>query len=371
MSEYQCYEFVALDRPLSAKQMAELRAISTRAEISATRFWNEYHWGDLKADPAKLLERYFDAHMYFANWGTRRLMLRIPKARVDVKSLKPFFRGGAMGLKTTATHAILDLCNDDEQSDYDEEQYSLTSMSAARAELMRGDLRPAYLAWLLGVEIGDVDEDATEPPVPAGLSTLTAAQQAMIEFLRIDRDLVAAAADASSATRDDRVPLRHWLTKLSVKEKDAWLGRAVENPDLALGGEMLRALRATAKAERSGGRRTVGELRALAEIKATEREQAEAARMRRAKAAAEAERQRRLARLSRDVEAAWGRLEKLVSSSSYDEAFTLAVDLREIAARDGLAASFERRFEGMRKRQQRRRGFFTRWRRADEYGRPW
>ena len=51
MSEYQCYEFVALDRPLIAKEMAELRGISTRAEITPTRFWNEYHWGDLKADP--------------------------------------------------------------------------------------------------------------------------------------------------------------------------------------------------------------------------------------------------------------------------------------------------------------------------------
>lgn len=76
MSEYQCYEFVALDRPLTTKQIAELRAISTRAEISPTRFWNEYQWGDLKVEPAKLMERYFDAHLYFANWGTRRLMLR-------------------------------------------------------------------------------------------------------------------------------------------------------------------------------------------------------------------------------------------------------------------------------------------------------
>ena len=33
MSEYQCYEFVALDRPLTAKHVAELHAISTRAEI--------------------------------------------------------------------------------------------------------------------------------------------------------------------------------------------------------------------------------------------------------------------------------------------------------------------------------------------------
>jgi hypothetical protein len=67
MSEYQYYEFVAIDRPLTAKQMAELRAISTRAEITSSRFQNEYQWGDLKADPAKLMERYFDAHLYFTN----------------------------------------------------------------------------------------------------------------------------------------------------------------------------------------------------------------------------------------------------------------------------------------------------------------
>jgi hypothetical protein len=85
MSEYQSYEFVALDRPLTSKQMAELRAISTRAEITPTRFWSEYEWGDLKADSADLVERYFDAHLYFANWGTHRLMLRVPAARVDRK----------------------------------------------------------------------------------------------------------------------------------------------------------------------------------------------------------------------------------------------------------------------------------------------
>jgi hypothetical protein len=90
MSEYQCYEFVALDRPLTSKEMAELRAISTRAEITPTRFWNEYQYGNLKTDPAKLVERYFDAHIYLANWGTHRLMLRMPTNRVDVRGLRPY-----------------------------------------------------------------------------------------------------------------------------------------------------------------------------------------------------------------------------------------------------------------------------------------
>ena len=55
MSEYQCYEFLALDRPLTTAEMAQLRDISSRAEISTNRFWNEYHWGSLNADPQQLL----------------------------------------------------------------------------------------------------------------------------------------------------------------------------------------------------------------------------------------------------------------------------------------------------------------------------
>ena len=57
MSEYQYYEFLALDQPLTNAQMAELRRCSTRAEISSTRFFNEYHWGDLKGDPKRWMEQ--------------------------------------------------------------------------------------------------------------------------------------------------------------------------------------------------------------------------------------------------------------------------------------------------------------------------
>ena len=38
MSEYQYYEFLAIDRPLSEQEQAELRELSTRARISATSF---------------------------------------------------------------------------------------------------------------------------------------------------------------------------------------------------------------------------------------------------------------------------------------------------------------------------------------------
>ena len=61
MSEYQYYEFTAVDRPLTTREQAELRSLSTRADITATSFVNTYEWGDFKGDPRQLMERYFDA----------------------------------------------------------------------------------------------------------------------------------------------------------------------------------------------------------------------------------------------------------------------------------------------------------------------
>jgi hypothetical protein len=59
MSEYQYYEFQALDRPLTPKQMSELRAVSSRAQITPGSFVNVYNWGDFKGDPTRWMERYF------------------------------------------------------------------------------------------------------------------------------------------------------------------------------------------------------------------------------------------------------------------------------------------------------------------------
>ncbi len=368
MSEYQCYEFVALDKPLTSKQMAALRAISTRAEISPTRFWNEYEWGDLKADAAKLVERYFDAHLYVARWGTHRLMLRAPVARVDAKRLRAYFTSDAATARVAGQHLIVDLHSEDEGADdYEEGESSLATLAPLRAELMRGDLRVAYLAWLLAVRADGISERTVEPEVPPGLSELTAPQKAMVEFLRIDEDLISAAAEGSGQPSDDRAAMRKWALALPPRAKDEWLRRAIDAPDLALGGELLRAFRAGAKlAPRLAGRRTVAQLLAGAEKHRGQRERAETARAEKAKRAAEAARTKRLEALAKRVDEAWAKLEALVAGSAYEEAVKLASDLRDLAKRDGASASFGRRFEAMRKRQLRRRGFFDRWKRENE-----
>ena len=69
VSEYQYDEFAAIDRPLTSEQMSRLRALSTRATITPTRFCNFYTWGDFKGDPLALMEEYFDAFVYVTNWA--------------------------------------------------------------------------------------------------------------------------------------------------------------------------------------------------------------------------------------------------------------------------------------------------------------
>lgn len=269
MSEYQSYELIALDRPLTATEMAELRSVSTRAEITPTRFWNEYQWGDLKADPAKLLARYFDVHVYFANWGTRRLMFRLPITAVDVTALQPYFPGASATLTTTAEHVILDLVSevDDPEDDWFEAGHLTGSLTPLRAGLLGGDLRMVYLAWLLTVQAGEVGARALEPPPPGGLGTLPAPLVALAAFLRVDQDLLAAAADP--ATHDgqakDTGRFSEWVKRLPASERDRWLLRAADNPSLALGSELLGEFHRTHPPATSGQHRTAARLLARAE----------------------------------------------------------------------------------------------------------
>ncbi len=368
MSEHQVYEFVALDRPLTEKQMAELRAISTRAKITPSRFWNEYHRGGLAADPAQLLLRYFDTHLYSANWGSRRLMLRLPREGLDVKALKACFpAGGPSTFKVVRASVVLDF-QLGEESYPDEEEASPGSLAALiplRTELQRGDLRAAYLAWLGAVQAGGMSSAAKEPLVPEGLDALSAAQQALVGWLRIDEDLLTAAARGVKTREDDSRAFRAWVRQLAPKEQTRWLLRAVDDPERPLGAELLRTFRAEHAPADPQPMRTVRELQTLRDVQRAARERAEAARVRAANAVAARNLQRRLTALSRDVDGAWSRLEHRVAASEYDEALRLAEDLRALAARDGELAGFMARFALLRGRQSRRRGFFDCWKRQD------
>src|ERR1019366_1469583 len=111
MSEYQYYDFKAIDRALTKAEMTALRSISTRAVITSTSFTNHYEWGDLKADPLKLLAEYFDASVYVANWGTRDLYLRLPQEAIDSKQLRAMLPGKSVRVRNAGKSLIVSFEN--------------------------------------------------------------------------------------------------------------------------------------------------------------------------------------------------------------------------------------------------------------------
>jgi hypothetical protein len=209
VSEYQFYEFLAIDRALTREEQEAVRALSSRAEITATRFTNSYEWGDLGGDPVRLVERYYDAHLYAADWGTRRVVLRVPKSAVVLRSVEPYCFDERVEAWTSPTHLVLDLCSEDEGADWTEvAEDALAVIAGVREELAAGDHRALYVAWLSAVgdwALEDDDEEeyqaVTEPPVPAGLAELTGAQRALADFLRVDPDLLAVAAEPTESAR--------------------------------------------------------------------------------------------------------------------------------------------------------------------------
>ncbi|MDG4793605.1 hypothetical protein [Micromonospora sp. WMMD1082] len=363
MSEYQYYEFTAVDRPLAARDQAELRSLSTRADITATSFVNTYEWGDFKGDPRKLMERYFDAHLYLANWGTRQLMLRLPKHGLDPAAVAQYCQGDSASAWTAGTHVIIDLHSEDEDGtdEWDLDGHGLlTSIIPVRAGLTAGDLRLLYLAWLRCVQSEEIADDEPEPPVPAGLGTLDAPLTAIAEFLRIDPDLIAAAAAGSapaSSGEPTAAQLRNWVVGLPARDKDAILTDLITGGDVHLRNRLLHRYRDAhpTVASTPTAARTAGELLATVADQRIERErrdaeQRERDRVRRERSAAAA-RQRHLDTLAVDQPAAWRRVDELIATKKpreYDAAVQLLVDLRDLAEGHGDSGLFQQRLAELR-----------------------
>jgi hypothetical protein len=243
MSEYQYYEFQAIDRPLTDKQMEELRSYSTRATITRTSFVNDYSWGSFKGDEDAWMEKYFDAFLYLANWGTHVLKLRLPARLLDLKTAQEYCVGDSAYAWEKNANVILSFTSEEEEGgEWVEGEGHLSSFISVRAELARGDLRVLYLGWLLCAQSGELDDEDVEPPVPPGLGKLSASLDSFADFLRIDEDLIHAAAGASAAleeVRPSHEEVRAWVAGLGAEEKNDILAKLIVDEDLTLATELL------------------------------------------------------------------------------------------------------------------------------------
>ena len=353
MSEYQYYEFQAIDRPLDAVARAALRELSSRADITASSFVNTYEWGEFRGDPKEVLACYFDLFLYLANWGSRRIAIRLPARLLDIESLGRFCHDECCACWTTGDHAVVDIWRDEiDAGDWVDGGGVLAGLVPLREDILRGDLRLFYLVWLMSVEDGLV-EDAASEPLP-GLAPLSPALAAAADFFDIDPDLVevAAASGAAAGSPDgERAAAADAVRALPAAEKDALLLRLYDG-ERHLDAELRRRMRAetTGASAVGGGQRTAGELREAARRLAADRERAAAA-------------ETYLNALARRGDASWDEVEALITNRNgrgYENAVRLIADLRELARRTGQEDAVTRRVDDIRARHGRKRRLIER-----------
>jgi hypothetical protein len=356
MSEYQYYEFLAIDRPLSTADMRWLRSLTTRAEITATSLTNTYHWGDFKGDPRELMNRCFDAHVYTSNFGIRRLMLRLPADAREQRAMKAYRGDCGVAFRPYPDGIVLDFALEGEPGEWDDDDDDgtgwMASLAPLRAELLDGDRRSLYLAWLLNVQFDALGADACEPPVPPGLGALSAPCEALADFLHIDRTLLAVAAEQSpalAATDTSEGEWRGLLADLTAAEKDSLLLQFLIHDDTAKRRSLRKRLRdrgarvaaepGTGKRRQASVGRTVGELATewRRRVAIAQKRAAVAAARERARVAEEQARARHehLTRVAARAAAVWDEARSLIQSRTpkgYEQAVALLADLRDASA---------------------------------------
>jgi len=267
VSTHQYYEFQAIDQPLTQEEQQAVARLSSRVDPHPRQAVFVYHWSNFPGNPRETLLKYYDAMLYLANWGSRQLMFRFPQSALDLEAVmaysQPLIVQDYLSLSTEDEYAILSVeFHDEEGQDWVEGSGWLPAMLTLRDDILRGDYRALYLAWLKVLEVDDLLGSVLEPPVPSGLRQLSSALRSFVEFFEIDERLIQVAAEASGSrkvTPDGW--LRRALSQLSGEERDAFLVRLAQGePHLSV--ELHRRLREVAPLSEpeQPSRRTVAQL---------------------------------------------------------------------------------------------------------------
>ena len=375
MSEYQYYEFQAVDRPLDEADRQALEALSSRARVTARSFTNHYNYGDFRGDPLDLVKRWFDLHLYLTNWGTRRLMIRVPGRFLDVARLEVFLRKVEwVEILESGENVIIDIhywTEEPGHSGWEEGEGWLDALGPLRADVLGGDARLFYLLWLTAVEAGDLDDDEEEP-LP-GIGPLTRALETFADFFHVAPDLVRASAERPADGVGGDLPadaVHGAVAAIPEAEKTALLQRLVDgDPHVATEvRSKVREAVASAAGEAPARRRTVADLRSRAaaireerEVAAAERREAE--RRRRAEEEEQARRVRLGILVARGMASVWREVETEVerrNAAGYKRAVGLLRDLQVLAEENGSMQEFAERVRSLRDRHARKRQFIMR-----------
>ncbi len=273
MSEYQYYEFQAIDRPLTREEQEAVARLSSRVEPHPRRAVFVYNYGDFRGNPEAVLAQYYDAMFYFANWGSRHLLFRFPAALVDAEALAQYCvatdddpPSEAITVESIGDYVVLGIRLDEEEGfGWVDGNGWLDRLIGLREALLQRDYRGLYLAWLKAITLEyNVDRDVLEPPIPPGLAALTPPLQAFVELFDVDADLLDNAAKRSPSLKPasvSRAKMRLALQGMAEADKDTFLLRLLEDePRLSLRLRQHLGLSPTAPSSNDSSRCAVGDL---------------------------------------------------------------------------------------------------------------
>lgn len=346
MSEYQYYEFLAIDKPLTHDDMDVLRGISSRATITPVSFTNEYNYGDFKGNPEKLMLAYFDAHVYVSSWMSARFMVRLPIEALDKKTAQAFAADYVLEFESSKTHwavtFTLDESEDYERFGMEDGTGWMARLTPIRDELLRGDLRSLYIGWLASVYEDMAEDDEEEPMFVEGLGNLTPAQKALAEFLEVDPDLLSGAGQDSPDIQNKESPQKlmdEWIAALPQSDINEVLKQLLQGKghqaERTIRNRFLAWRRSQSKGNHDVPPRSMEALwknADKAKLIRTENEK-RARKLREEKR--RKERETYLNNLSKDVSKAWKSVAKTLerkSGQAYDDACRSLVDISEAYA---------------------------------------
>lgn len=357
MSEYQYYEFLAIERELTSKEMSALRNISSRAEITPVSLTNVYNFGDFKGNPTDLVRQYFNAHVYMANWGTALFMINLPLEAISRETAETMQSADFLDFKVFKNLWVITWSLDDEPEDLDrfvmdDGRSWMKRLVPIREELLRGDLRSLYIGWLAAVAKEMIDDEELEPLSLEGLGSLTPAQQALAEFLEVDSDLLAGAGMGnpdSEQYEQKKEMMEKWLNTLSqerlLNATRLLLTGQGQQAERELKNEYYAWMRSLSDGSSGDDLRTVKEIRENADSAQKMRLERERLERKRQEEKRRQKRQAHLKELAQNTYQAWKEIQRTVARGSglaYKEVCQALIDLSEAYANYKDPESFQR-----------------------------
>ncbi|MBU0990237.1 MAG: hypothetical protein KJ823_08610, partial [Proteobacteria bacterium] len=270
---------------------------------------------------------------------------------------------------------IFEFISETDDHEWEEGEDWLSSLITLRSDILHGDYRCLYLGWLFCAQMGDFEDDGFEPSVPANFGNLNGPLKSFVDFMRIDADLVAVAAE-NSASKElhqaiDQKALSGWISNLPEKEKDDALLRLIKDHDPHLTAELVQRYQQTVSIKDTDGAdmkpRTVAYLISKGERHTAERKRRVAEQAAKEKAQKEREkaviREKYLNELAKRGDQVWKQVDEFIKTkqqADYDEAVRLLVDLRDIDKRNGNETAFKRKLEDIREKHRRKPSFVRR-----------